>query len=113
MKKTSSKAQDLVSGVHVLHDEALELAESVLFMAEKLKESREVMQNEPIVIPYDNGGGQTGIRENPHYTAYEHLVTAYNKSLRQLSEIVEKGAPVKKASSIMTELSTIANRKLG
>ena len=108
-----SKAEQLVAGVHVLHDEALELAEAVLFMAEKLEESRKAMKDEPIVIPYDNGGGQTGIRENPHYTAFEHLVTAYNKSLRQLTEIVEKGAPVRNASSIMAELTTIAGRKIG
>lgn len=111
--KAPSKAEQLVAGVHVLHDEALELAESVLFMAEKLEESRMAMKNEPIVIPYDNGGGQTGIRENPHYTAFEHLVTAYNKSLRQLTEIVEKGTPVRNASSIMAELTTIAGRKIG
>ena len=108
-----SKAEQLVAGVHVLHDEALELAEAVVFMAEKLEESRKLMANEPIVIPYDNGGGQTGIRENPHYTAFEHLVTAYNKSLRQLTEIVEKGTPVRNASSIMAELTTIAGRKIG
>lgn len=111
--KTASKAEQLVAGVRVMHDEALELAESVLFMAAKLEESRKIMENEPIVIPYDNGGGQTGIRENPHYTAFEHLVTAYNKSLRQLTEIVEKGAPVRNASSIMAELTTIAGRKIG
>ena len=108
-----SKAEELVAGVHVMHDEALELAESVVFMAAKLEESRKIMANEPIVIPYDNGGGQTGIRENPHYVAFEHLVTAYNKSLRQLTEIVEKGAPVRNASSIMAELTTIAGRKIG
>ena len=111
--KTPSKAEQLVAGVHVLHDEALELAESVVFMAAKLEESRKAMENEPIVIPYDNGGGQAGIRENPHYSAYEKLVSTYSKSLRQLTEIVEKGAPVRNASSIMAELTTIAGRKLG
>ncbi len=108
-----SKAAELVAGVHTLHDEALELAESVLFMAEKLKESRKIMENEPLVVEYDNGGGQKGIRENPHYTAFEHLMTTYTKSLRQLTEIIEAGAPVRKASGIMAELTTIAGRKLG
>lgn len=111
--KQKSQAAELVSGVTVLHDQALELAESVLFMASKLEESRKAMANEPIVIPYDNGGGQAGIRENPHYTAFEHLMTTYTKSLRQLTEIVEKGAPVRNASSIMAELTTIAGRKIG
>lgn len=108
-----SKAEQLVAGVHVLHDEALELAESVLFMAAKLEESRKAMANEPLVVPYDNGGGQSGIRENPHFSAYEKLMATYSKSLRHLAEIVEKGAPVRNASNIMAELTTIAGRKLG
>lgn len=108
-----SKAEQLVAGVHVLHDEALELAESVLFMAAKLEESRKAMQNEPLVVPYDNGGGQSGIRENPHFTAYEKLMATYSKSLRHLAEIVEKGAPVRDASKIMAKLTDIAGRKLG
>lgn len=107
------RAADLVAGVHVLHEQALELAESVIFMADKLKESREIMKNEPLVIDYDNGGGQTGIRENPHFTAYEKLINTYTRSLEQLSKIIESGAPVRKASSIMAELTTIAGRKLG
>lgn len=114
-KKTTgpSKAELLVSGVHVLHDEALELAEAVVFMAEKLEESRATLKHESLVVPYDNGGGQTGIRENPHFTAYEKLLTTYNKSLRQLTEIIEKGAPVKNTSKIMAELTSIAGRKIG
>ena len=110
---TRSKAKQLVSGVHVLHDEALELAESVLFMEKKLKEARKQMAKEPLVIPYDNGGGQSGIRENPHYVAYEHLMATYTKSLRKLSEIVGKGTPSRKASNIMAELSSIAGKKVG
>ena len=106
------KAEELCSGIRVLHDEAVELAESVLFMAEKLKESRKAMADEPLVIDYDNGGGQKGIRENPHYVAYEHLSTAYSKALRQLEEMIEKGAPSKKSSSIMAELTTIAGKKV-
>lgn len=111
--KERKKAEELVAGVHTLHDEALELAESVLFMAGKLKEAREAMKDEELIIPYDNGGGQMGIRENPHFTAFEKLMATYTKSLRQLTEIIEAGAPVRKASSIMAELTTIAGRKLG
>ena len=112
-KDQKSRAQTLVSGVHTLHDEALELAESVLFMSDKLKKARATMKNEPLVIDYDNGGGQTGIRENPHFVAFEHLMASYTKSLKQLTEIIEAGAPVRQASTIMAELTTIAGRKLG
>lgn len=109
----NNKAAQLVPGVSTLHDEALELAESVLFMADKLKESRELMKDEPLVIDYDNGGGQKGIRENPHYTAFEKLMASYTKSLDQLAKIIEKGTPARKASSIMAELTDIAGRKIG
>ncbi len=109
----SVKAEEICAGVHTLHDEALELAESVVFIAEKLEESRQRLKDEPLVIAYDNGGGQSGIRENPHFTAYEHLLASYNKALRQLTEIVEKGTPSRKASNIMQELSVIAGKKAG
>lgn len=112
-KKITSKAEQLVSGVHTLHDEALELAKSVLFMAVKLEESREAMKNEPLVIPYDNGGGQVGIRENPHYTAFEKLMATYTRSLDQLTKIIEKGSQNKKSSNVMAELTSIAGRKIG
>lgn len=108
----SKKAEEICAGVHTLHDEALELAEAVLFMAKKLKEARIHLKKEELVIEYDNGGGQCGIRENPHFTAYERLLVAYNKSLRQLTEIVEKGAPSRRSSSIMKELTVIAGKKV-
>ena len=110
----SKQAEELCAGVKTLHNEAVELADSVLFMAKKLKEERRAMRKEPAVIEYDNGGGQSGIRENPHYAAYEKMLTTYSKSLRLLTEIIEKGAPSsKKASSVMKELSVIAGKKAG
>lgn len=109
----STQAKEICAGVHTLHDESLELAESVVFMAKKLKEARQILKNEPLVIEYDNGGGQSGIRENPNFTAYEHLLSAFNKSLRQLTEIVENGTPTQKASGIMNELRLIAGKKVG
>lgn len=109
----TKKAKELCSGVRTLHDEAVELAESVLFMAKKLTESRIALKKEPLVIEYDNGGGQCGIRENPHYVAYEHLLSSYTKALRQLTEIVENGSQARPAAGIMHELTLIAGEKIG
>ena len=111
--KDNSKAEEIVAGVTTLHDQALELAESVLFMAEKLKESRAAMETEPLVVPYDNGGGQTGIRENPHFSAFEKLLNTYTRSLDQLTKIVENGKQTEKSIGVMAELSTIAGRRIG
>lgn len=109
----SKEAKELCSGVHTLHDETLELAESVLFMAKKLSEAREQMKEEALVIEYDNGGGQSGIRENPHYTAYEHLLATYSKSLRQLADILKDGSQSSRSSGIMKELAVISGKKIG
>lgn len=111
--KQKSKAEEICAGVNVLHEEAVELAESVLFMADKLKEARKKMEHEALVIPYDNGGGQTGIRENPHFAAFEKLMNTYTRSLEQLRKIVESGKQTEKGLSVMAELTTIAGRRIG
>ena len=107
------RANEICRGVSVLHDEAVSLAEAVVLMSDKIKESIDTLKDAPLVIPYDNGGGQQGIRENPQYTAFEKLMASYIKSLRQLNEIVEKGSQTTKTVGIMQELKTIAGRKAG
>lgn len=69
------------------------LAEQVIFMSAKLKESKKGLRDQAIVIPYDNGGGQTGIRENPAFTAYEKLLASYTKSLATLRDVIGDDAP--------------------
>ena len=96
---------------------ALDMARPVIdntaWMKEKLEDARIAISESSVAISYDNGGGQTGIRENPHFTAYEKLINTYTRSLGELSKIIESGTPVRKASTIMAELTTIAGRKLG
>lgn len=47
------------------------------WMKAKLDDAREAIKNSNIVIAYDNGGGQKGIRENPLFKGYENLWRAY------------------------------------
>lgn len=47
------------------------------WMKAKLDDAREAIKNSQIVISYDNGGGQKGIRENPLFKGYENLWRAY------------------------------------
>ena len=112
-KQNITQAEEICRGVSVLHDESVALAEAVILMGEKIKKTINEIKDEPLVIPYDNGGGQSGIRENPQFTAFEKLMASYTKSLRQLIEIVEKGSPTQKAIGIMEELSVIAGKKAG
>lgn len=91
-------AKEICAGVQNLNAETVELAEQVLFMKEKLVLERERLANEPLVIAYDNGGGQSGIRENPEIVAYEKLLSSYMKALKQLREIVGDEIETKTAS---------------
>lgn len=47
------------------------------WMKAKLDDAREAIKNSQIVISYDNGGGQKGIRENPLFKGYESLWKSY------------------------------------
>lgn len=67
------------------------------WMKAKLDEAREAIKNTSVAIPYDNGGGQTGIRENPLFKGYESLWKSYISGLNMIlstcpQRIVEKEA---------------------
>lgn len=67
---------------------AVELAENVLWMEGKLANAREVIGKSSVAIPYDNGGGQRGIRKNPAFDGYNSLMSLYTKALKQLCEML-------------------------
>lgn len=67
---------------------AVELAENVLWMEGKLASAREVIGKSSVAIPYDNGGGQRGIRKNPAFDGYNSLMSSYTKALKQLCEML-------------------------
>ena len=67
---------------------AVELAENVLWMESKLANAREVIGKSSVAIPYDNGGGQRGIRKNPAFDGYNSLMTSYIKALSQLDSML-------------------------
>lgn len=88
------------------HDRAhvRELAENVLFMRAKLEETRKGIARQQVVIPYDNGGGQTGIRANPAFKEYENLLKAYTRALTDLREML---IPVARSEEVDNPLMRI------
>lgn len=68
--------------------EAEILAKQVIAMGRKLEKERKTMKDEPLVIEYDNGGGQKGVRENPYYTSYTKLLNSYTKGLTALINMI-------------------------
>lgn len=83
------KSAEVVKNVDPrIQDQVKVLTEQLQFMAAKLKQTQKIIKSEPLVIEYDNGGGQSGIRENPSYLAYEKLLASFNKTLTTLIEII-------------------------
>lgn len=67
------------------------LARDVLFMRDALASARADLRGQPLMIEYDNGGGQEGVRRNPGYDAYEALVRSYQSALTCLRDILGSG----------------------
>lgn len=83
------KSVDVVKNVDLrIQPQVKILTDQLQFMAAKLEETQKTIKSEPLVVEYDNGGGQSGIRENPSYTAYEKLLATFNKTLTTLIEII-------------------------
>lgn len=92
-----------------------ELAENVAFMHGKLIETRRGLVKQSLVIPYDNGGGQTGIRENPAFKAYQTLLASYRKALEELTATLRRYGAIEKRSEenpldkILAEAEAVLN----
>ena len=89
MTDYADRAAAMVEGVpENVRDRARELAGNVLWMEAKLESAREVIGRSSVAIPYDNGGGQKGIRKNPACDGYNSLMSSYTKALKQLCEML-------------------------
>ena len=80
-------------------------------MANKLEDLRKIIEAEPAVIEYDNGGGQSGMRENPSYKAYEALWKSYLSGMTILIKMLDTNSakPDEKQESA-TALQLILNK---
>lgn len=62
--------------------------ENTAWMKVKLDQSRDLIRESEIIIDYDNGGGQKGIRENPVFKAYESLWKSYMSGLNVILNVL-------------------------
>ena len=73
--------------VVIVADDKRILKEQLQHLAERIQIEGQHMENESLIIDYDNGGGQSGVRENPYYPAYEKLLASYVKTLQAAKEL--------------------------
>lgn len=57
------------------------IIQNTAWMKIKLDDAQKTIKDSQIVISYDNGGGQKGIRENPLFKGYEALWKAYMQGM--------------------------------
>lgn len=60
------------------------LIENTAWMKTKLEDVQEKIKDSSVCIPYDNGGGQKGIRENPLFKGYESLFKSYMAGMKAI-----------------------------
>lgn len=74
--------------------------ENTAWMKIKLDDAREAIKGSNVVIPYDNGGGQSGIRENPLFKGYESLFKTYMQGMDRILNAL----PAEKVKEVEQEI---------
>lgn len=64
--------------------------ENTAWMKAKLDDTREQIRGTSVAIPYDNGGGQTGIRENPLFKGYSGLWKSYMSGMNTIMGLLPR-----------------------
>lgn len=60
----------------------------LVWLETKIEQGRRLIASSAIVMPYDNGGGQTGIRKNPAFEAIHRMTSSYNATLRCVEDVI-------------------------
>lgn len=81
--------------------------ENTAWMKIKLDDTREKINTSSVVIPYDNGGGQKGLRENPLFKGYESLWKSYMGGMEKIlsclppEKIIEEVEQVERPKTVL------------
>lgn len=118
-EKENNRILDILtdSGVKESRIESLKpIIENVAWMKVKLDDAREAVKTSNVVIPYDNGGGQKGLRENPLFKGYESLWKSYMAGMGRIleclpSEQIKQEVEIVETPKTMLELVRDKHRK--
>lgn len=92
------------------------LIDNTAWMKTKLDDVQEKIKDSSVCIPYDNGGGQKGIRENPLFKGYESLFKSYMAGMKAILGVLPQQAEAIRQAEIekpktMLELVRDKHRK--
>ena len=89
------------------------IIENTAWMKIKLDDARDAVKTSSVVIPYDNGGGQKGLRENPIFKGYESLWKSYMGGMGRILDCLPSEQAQEKADaaeSPKTVLEIVRNK---
>ena len=86
-KEEENRILDILNEIGI-SDKRMRVLEPIIvntsWIKAKLDDAREAIKNCNVVIAYDNGGGQKGIRENPLFKGYESLFKSYMSGMDRI-----------------------------
>lgn len=98
-KKEAKRLRELLLNEKVSQQQIMliePIIENTAWMKIKLDETRESIKTSSVAMPYNNGGGQKGVRENPLFKGYEALWKAYMQGMEKiLDQLPEESAKTK------------------
>lgn len=78
----------------------------------KLDDAQEEIQEAPLTIEWDNGGGQSGVKENPVFRMYESMWKSYMSGMKTiLGYVPELGTESKKKEDKSTNVLQLVRDK--
>lgn len=87
-----------------ISDYNLKILEPVIlnsaWMRVRLDIARTQMEDSPIIVEYDNGGGQKGVRENPIFKAYEALWKSFMLGMNRILDAIPDEKPTELTEQI-------------
>lgn len=85
-----------------------ELEKTADFLLENIENAMIDLEGEPLSVKYDHGGGQSGRKENPAFTAFEKMVKSYQSVINQLDSMTDN---IDKKSEYKNKLQIVGNSK--
>ena len=105
-KKEQTKLKSVLNSYKVNKQKMkvlMPIIENVAWMKVKLEDARDLIRDADIVVEYDNGGGQRGIRENTLVKGYESLWKSYISGMNQIMDVLPE-EKAKEAEEIICQL---------
>lgn len=102
------------AGVPKQKQDALEpVIDNISWQRVKLDDTRKEMKTASVVCEYNNGGGQSGIRENPIFKSYINLWRAYMIGLEKFTSYLPKDLQEEATNEGLTMLEKVKEMKRG